>query len=452
MRLVFASVFAFLIVCTLWAVTHVPTAPVGKTVLTWVTDDAPVRQDQMRLFREFCRSKGRTDVDIRLDPNNGGLDKIVVQSVGGVGPDLFDMYQSDQLNAFVEAGILLDVTDAAKAQGFALDRVWPALKTAATIAGRQYSVPPNCASTAIFYNKDVFDRYGVPYPKGDWTWDQFVATARKLTVKRPNGRGYESFGIMGYTLTDSIWQAGGEFYTPDGSRCALDSPEAIAGAQFFANLQHKYHVMPTASEETAMSSSGGWGSGALNYFMGGHIAMIVSGRYAAINWRKVPGLRWGVAPLPYGKRHANRLLWKSTGINRNSPNAEAAHLFLQFLTTKALCENINSTSDGISAIPEHDYTDKYLHDPEHPDETDNALWLSVMKHSRDAQVSPFVNPFTVTRKLTDYTDLIRNGDLTPDEAMKRCAAEINTMIRNNVERDPVVRQRWLERNGKGQRQ
>ena len=40
----------------------------------------------------------------------------------------------------------------------------------------------------MYYNKDVFDAAGVPYPpaKADqaWTWDQFIEIAQKLTKDR----------------------------------------------------------------------------------------------------------------------------------------------------------------------------------------------------------------------------------------------------------------------------
>ncbi len=73
-------------------------------MLTWVTDDNPARREQMALFREFCVAKGRPDIDIKLDPTNAGMDKVVVQSVGGVGPDLFDMYERGQLVSYHDAG------------------------------------------------------------------------------------------------------------------------------------------------------------------------------------------------------------------------------------------------------------------------------------------------------------------------------------------------------------
>jgi multiple sugar transport system substrate-binding protein len=346
----------------------------------------------------------------------------------------------------VDTGIVRDVTEDAKARGFDLARMWPALRDAATVDGRQYSVPTNCSPSAIFYNKDVFDRLGVPYPKGDWTWEEFLATARRLTVPRANGRGYSSFGVMGITLNECIWQAGGAYYTPDGLRCVLDSPEALEGARFYSDLQHKYHVMPTSAEESAMSSTGGWGTGALNFFMSGHIGMIVSGRFAVLNWRQTPGLRVGVAPLPHHRVHANRLFWRSTAVNRKGPNAEAALLFLEFLTSANYARSINTSGDGISAMPQYDRTAAYLHDAAHPDETDNALWLHEMKYTRDVEVSPYINASEAARLIENHNSLLRTGDETPEAAMRNAAREINAVIRKIIARDPIIRARYERRN------
>lgn len=418
-------------------------SPAGKTMLTWVTDDNPARREQMALFREFCVAKGRPDIDIKLDPTNAGMDKVVVQSVGGVGPDLFDMYERGQLVSYHDAGILEDLTDTANRRGFGLDILWPALRDAATVDGRQYSMPTNCASTALFYNKDLFDKLGVPYPKGDWTWDEFVETAKRLTRRKADGRGYESYGVMGYGIEECIWQAGGRFFSDDGTKCVLDSPEAVAGARFYHDLQYRHHVMPTAAEESAMSSAGGWGTGSLNYFMGGHIGMIVSGRFAVIQWRKYPNLRIGVAPMPHGREHANRLLWRSTGVNVRGKNKDASMLFAEFLASEPYNRNINSGGDGLSAIPRYADTPEFRFDPRFPNETDNALWIEQMKHSKGLEMTPYASPF-ITQTITDgQRDLIRSGKVDPETAMKTAARKINALIQRNIERDPVIRERYL---------
>ncbi len=46
----------------------------------------------------------------------------------------------------------------------------------------------------MFYAKKIFDDAGVPYPKDDWTFDQFVETAKKLTNADKKKFGYQMNG------------------------------------------------------------------------------------------------------------------------------------------------------------------------------------------------------------------------------------------------------------------
>ncbi len=48
-------------------------------------------------------------------------------------------------------------------------------------------------------------------------------------------------------------------YTPDGTRCTLDSPEAIAAVQFMQDLVFKYKVTPDLAAEETIAAAGGWG-------------------------------------------------------------------------------------------------------------------------------------------------------------------------------------------------
>ena len=41
-----------------------------------------------------------------------------------------------------------------------------------------------------------------------------------------------------------ILQWGGRIYSEDGTRCVVDSPEAVAGVQYLHDLIYRHHVMP----------------------------------------------------------------------------------------------------------------------------------------------------------------------------------------------------------------
>ena len=52
-----------------------------------------------------------------------------------------------------------------------------------TLAGFRWGddllcIPQNISSLVVYYNQDLFDAAGVPYPADDWTWDDFLAAAR----------------------------------------------------------------------------------------------------------------------------------------------------------------------------------------------------------------------------------------------------------------------------------
>jgi multiple sugar transport system substrate-binding protein len=55
-----------------------------------------------------------------------------------------------------------------------------------------YGFPTARASKALMYNKDIFDKFGVPYPKDGIAWDDVAELAKKLT--RTDG-GIQYYGI-----------------------------------------------------------------------------------------------------------------------------------------------------------------------------------------------------------------------------------------------------------------
>nr|HRJ72574.1 ABC transporter substrate-binding protein [Terrimicrobiaceae bacterium] len=147
-------------------------APDGRTPLVWVTDNNPARSEQIENF-----NRANPDLALSLDYGNAGLQKIILQCSSGVGPDIFD-YADDQLQALAEAGVVWDVTAAAQEMGFSAARdTWPAAAPLLAYDGRQYGYPCNLDVYLLIYNKNVFDDFGVPYPTGLMTMEEFFAIA-----------------------------------------------------------------------------------------------------------------------------------------------------------------------------------------------------------------------------------------------------------------------------------
>ncbi|MFP4057324.1 MAG: ABC transporter substrate-binding protein [Candidatus Brocadiia bacterium] len=416
----------------------------GKTPLVWVSDDNPARREQIALFNRL-----HPQYHLGLDPTNRDMAKVIVQCIGGVGPDLFDCYDVFQLSAFVRSGIAWDVTEELEAAGIDVRRdFWKVGLPLMVYEGRVYGVLNNASVNAIWFNKDIFDEHGIPYPEGPWTWEEFIPLAKQLTVYRPDGR-IKHFGFMfaWWNWRHFLVQWGGRVYTEDGTRCVLDSPEAIAAIQFMQDLIYKHHVAPTPAEEAATPIQGGWGSGDIKFLGAGKTAMALGGRWWLCNLRKYEGLRLGAVESPHGPYRTYRGYGRSTLINKNSPRRAEALAFLKYLASREFSELINHQADALAPVKRYCYTEQYLHDPDFPNEDFNAMWRDVMQFGVPDRDSPFINGNAAGRIITKQLDLVKANEKPAADAMETAAREINEEIHKTLRRNPSLRRRYEELTG-----
>ncbi|MCS6777809.1 MAG: extracellular solute-binding protein [Chloroherpetonaceae bacterium] len=410
----------------------------GRVTLVWVSDDNPARREQIALFHALY-----PQYRVQLDPSNGGVEKVIVQSLGGVGPDLFDCYDGFQLSAYVRSGVAWDITEELPRLGVDINALWEPLRSYALYEGRIFGFGTNISADAIWYNKDIFDAEGVPYPKGPWKWDAFVKLAQRMTRRDASGRVIR-FGFLcdWWNWLHFAYQWGGRIYTPDGTRCIVDSPENIAAVQFLHDLIYRYRVMPGPVEEAAMATQGGWGSGTITRFGAGKAAMALGGRWWLCTLRSYRNLRLGVAESPHARYRIFRAYGKATLINRYSPRRYEALRFLAYQASQAYNDLINRQADGIGPVARYAYTEAFLHNPAHPEEDQNHVWREAVAHSISDQVSPFVSGQVAMRILSRQLDLVKNNQKSPAEALRTAARQINAEIARTLEQDPVLRARY----------
>ena len=83
----------------------------------------------------------------------------------------------------VQQGALLDLSEFfASDSTLTPDAFYPGLLESVQYDGKTWSVPVEASYQMIYYDKALFDRAGVAYPQPGWTWDDFLATAKALTV------------------------------------------------------------------------------------------------------------------------------------------------------------------------------------------------------------------------------------------------------------------------------
>jgi len=437
MRAVFGGALAAFAVMYLVAeLTLSRGVPEGVVRIRWSTDPNPARTIQTRLFSEL-----NPGVEVVVDP--GSQQKLIVQCATGTGPDVIDLYGIEHMRSCAEAGILLDLTPYAREMGFAPENTYPAIRDGLLVDGKQYRFPCNVWANCVIYNKKVFDDHGVSYPRKGWTYDDFIEIGRRFKTT-PSKSGEKHLAVANYYnvwfFQDLLIGCGGRQFTPDGLRSAFDSEEAIRAMRMYHDLMYVHGVLTPPSEAAALSSQGGWGAGGLNWFSAGRAAMIFIGRWYIVqvpNWPNLKGCLGAVQLPRVGERpSAGQCGSRAAGINVKSPHRREALKFLQYLASPAYSRLIVADGDSMPPNPElarsgQDLVNEAVDDPEF-----HEPFVEALKSARPLDYSPYIDASLVQRWLSERIGQVENKLVSPEEAMRSLAAEINEKIRQNIERRP----------------
>ena len=129
--------------------------------------------------KAFNEKTEHTWVDGAIAGSGGVARPIMISRITGGDPmGATQFNHGRQAEELVEAGLMLDLTDVAEAEGWR-DIVHPvSLLDSCTIDGRIYCVPVNIHSWQwIWLSHDAFEKAGVAVPTN---WDEFVAAGPAL--------------------------------------------------------------------------------------------------------------------------------------------------------------------------------------------------------------------------------------------------------------------------------
>ena len=164
--------------------------------------------------------------------------------------------------------------------------------------GELMCIPQNVSSLVVYYNKDLFDAAGLPYPADDWTWDDLLETAVALTRDVDGDGATDQYGLGTEAsilrVAPFIWQNGGELVVSEANgtpiRLAVDSRPAREAIEWFVDLQVEHGVVPDAVAEAAEDSG--------SRFISGTTAMFFDSRRGVPTYREISGFDWDIAALP----------------------------------------------------------------------------------------------------------------------------------------------------------
>lgn len=192
-----------------------------------------------------------------------------------------------------------------------------------------YALPMDSGPMALFYNKKVFDKYGVKVPT---TWDEYVAAARALHKADPKVFITNDTGEAGAT-TSLIWQAGGRPYKSAGTKVSINFGDA--GTKKYTDTWQK--LLDDKLVAPVSSWSNEWYKGLAD----GSIATLATGAWMPANFASGVASAsgdWRAAPLPQwtkGDKSSAENGGSSLAVPHGAKNKELAYAFIEYATTGA---------------------------------------------------------------------------------------------------------------------
>ncbi|MBY5637076.1 ABC transporter substrate-binding protein [Rhizobium leguminosarum] len=145
-----------------------------------------------------------------------------------------DVYQTDVIWAPQLADQFVDLKEAAKD---VVGQFFPSIIASQTVNGRLVALPLFTDAPALFYRKDLLEKYGKQPPK---TWDEMAATAKEIQDKERQAGQKDLWGYVfqgnsyeGLTCNGLEWvksSGGGQIVEPDGT-ISINSEKAAAALE-----------------------------------------------------------------------------------------------------------------------------------------------------------------------------------------------------------------------------
>lgn len=319
----------------------------GKVKLTYEIWDKNQQSGMQAIADAFHKKNPNITVKVEVTDWNNYWTKMDAGASGGTLPDVFWMHSSNFLK-YANNGQLMDITDKLKSsKDVSMSNFPKDLVSLYTVKGKNYAMPKDYDTIALWYNKTMFDEKGIPYPDETWDWNKLLEVSQKLTDS--------SKGIYGFVAPKDdqegfynfVAQNGGYILSSDKKKSGFDLQATKDAIQWNVDLSLKYKVSPTQQQfaDTSFAQYFESGKAAMGLFGSWMVSEFKSNDYVAKNCN--------VAVIPHGKQKATVYNGLANVVSAKTKNPEAAWKFLDFLGTKEA--NIIQAEKG-AAVPAYSGT------------------------------------------------------------------------------------------------
>ncbi|WP_127580343.1 extracellular solute-binding protein [Paenibacillus koleovorans] len=289
----------------------------GPVTVTFLATTGPWPEESFQKFVAEPVKKKYPNITVkRLDPGQKGSSITELVASGDI-PDIVSLY-AGQFQQYKSVDIIGNMDALLKAHQFNTGRittdVWETGKMA---VGTSHiaAIPLYLSVSLLYYNKDLFDKFAIGYPKDGMTYDEIRALGNKLN-REDGGVSYRGFHPDNAIFGKEI--AGLQFYDPATNKATMNTQK---WQDFFRFWESQWDFnFPTSGS-------------VFDVFLNGQLAMRTGGSNNILRTINQSKFNWDVVTAPqmpsnpgYVTGYSGRVMGFVT---KQSKNQDAAMLVLE---------------------------------------------------------------------------------------------------------------------------
>ncbi|HOJ88241.1 MAG TPA: sugar ABC transporter substrate-binding protein [Pseudothermotoga sp.] len=288
------------------------------------------------------------------------------------------------------------------------------------LSGKIVGIPYFCHTRVVLYRKDILAERGLPEPSSDWTWNDFLEYAKRLTFDRNNDGQIDVYGFgasaqYAYQLMIWVWQAGGTMINEKGAP-TINTEAFYKGAKFFVDLFRTFKVVQPGAVNANLAD-------VRRQLVAGQVAMYIDTGDAGPALRKELGDKVGAVVLPTNPETGRRTSYYGADvfvIPSSAKHKEEAAKLLMWLCGK---ENMLEYCNVAGFVPSRtDAAEEYV--------SNDPIMEAFAQQMSDS------NPWVEHPEYSAFTRIIKaaiqdvlSGKLSLEDGLKRAQQELEAHLK-----------------------
>ena len=378
-------------------------------VALWDANQKPVIEEIIKKFEE---KNPNIKVVVEITPFSQYWTKLETAATGGQLQDVF-WINAPHFRKYAQGNMLLSLNDLVQNNEINPKDFPEGMTKMYTYNNELYAAPKDIDTTALWYNKEIFEKNNIEPPKDSWTWNEMVEKAKEIKEKT---------GMYGLALSyegqedyyEIVSQFGGRIIKENKKESGYGMAETVAAIREIRNLIDE-GVIPSLQEVSDTRAS--------DLFQSQKVAMTYSGSWMIKPYMKNEMIngKVDIAKLPLKDKDAAIIHGLGYGIYSKTKYPQEAKKLVAFLSSKeahdmqaqsgiVIPANIDSQKLWVKSydnINLKGYSDMLPNGVEYPASLNTGKWEEVQR---------------------EYLNKVWTGEMSPEVACEKINLEMNNLL------------------------